>query len=106
MRIEIPKLLASAKGQACVCCRSKDGTVVAAHYTGFRQHKLGKGGGIKCHDLFVAFLCDKCHQRFDSLDASEFKDRWMRKIDQSEQMMFWIMKTWEELYRQGRITFT
>jgi hypothetical protein len=106
MRIEIPKLLASAKDQACICCGSKDGTVVPAHYTGFRQHRFGKGRSIKCHDLFVAFLCKRCHDLFDSVEVSAFPDRNMRKIDQSEQFMFWIMKTWEKLYRDGKIIFT
>ena len=106
MGIEVPKLLAAAKGQACVCCGAKDGTVVAAHYTGFRQHRLGKGKGIKCHDFCVAFLCAKCHSLYDSLDVSDFTDHWMRKIDQSENFMFLILKTWERLYLEGKIKFT
>ena len=77
--------------------------MVAAHYTGLRQHRLGKGRGIKCSDIFTAHLCSKCHAEFDSISNSNFQDRTMRKIDQSEQFMFWIMKTWERLYSQGKI---
>jgi hypothetical protein len=106
MPIRSKEMLASARGQACICCNSMDGTVVAAHYTGFRQHSLGKGTGIKCGDIFTAHLCRKCHAKFDSLDISTFIDRYMRKIDQSEQFMFLILKTWEKLYLQGKIIIT
>lgn len=92
-----------AEGQACVCCGSKDGTVVAAHYTGFRQHSFGKGKSTKGHDLCVAYLCSRCHATFDSLDASDFKDKWMKKIDQSEEFMFLILRTLMMLHKQGRL---
>jgi len=58
------KLLAGSEGEKCVKCGSYEG-VVAAHYTGFRQHAYGKGRGIKCSDLMSAYLCRGCHKYFD-----------------------------------------
>ena len=104
MPIVDKKMLASARGQACICCGALDGSVIAAHYTGMRQHALGKGTGIKCGDIFTAHLCQKCHDIYDSLEASTFDDRFMRKVDQSEQFFYLICKTWERLYLQGKIT--
>ena len=106
MGTKIPKMLASAKRQACIICGADDGTIVACHYTGFRQHMFGKGTGTKCSDLFTAHFCAKCHNTFDSNEVSDYEDRYMRKIDQSEQFMVGILKTWERLYQQGKIKIT
>ncbi len=103
-RPEAKEMLASAKGQACICCGINDGTIVAAHYQGFRSHSLGKGTGIKPHNLFIAHLCSKCHAVFDSYDSSNFPDLFMRKIDRSEAFLYMIVKTWERLFNQGKIT--
>jgi hypothetical protein len=71
------RLRDDAKDQACVRCDINDGTVVSAHYTGFRQIPYGKGTGHKVHDLITAWLCLTCHQHFDqpqqrkSIEASE-----------------------------------
>lgn len=59
-----PKLLADAKGRSCIACGADDGTIVAAHYCGIKQQSLGKGMGIKPHDL-CADLCASCHRCFD-----------------------------------------
>lgn len=94
-------MLTGAKGQSCVNCGVSDGTVVAAHYTGLRSHLLGKGKGIKCHDLMVADLCFKCHNAFDvDYDRSSFE----KKIDLSEQFLFLIAKTLLRRVDQGVIT--
>jgi hypothetical protein len=92
-----------AKGQACVCCGIRDDTVVACHYQGLRSHSLGKGTGMKPHDLFVAYLCTSCHRKFDSYEGSSYDDPFMRKIENSETFLFHILKTWELLYIQGKI---
>ena len=59
------KLTASAKHESCVACGANDGTIVWAHSN---SQKHGKGMGIKAHDVFGAYLCHKCHARYDSND--------------------------------------
>jgi hypothetical protein len=71
----------------------RDGTVVAAHYQGFRSYALGKSKGCKPHDLAVADLCHKCHALFDNYDDSLIADPCMRKIDHSERFLFYILLT-------------
>ena len=61
--IRLPKLLAAANGAPCMACGTSDGTTVAAH-SPFR-HLHGGGMGIKCDDLFVAYLCSHCHDYVD-----------------------------------------
>jgi hypothetical protein len=50
--------------EECLFCGKRDGTVVAAHSN---QSRHGKGGGLKAHDCFVAYLCHACH---DAVDAA------------------------------------
>lgn len=57
------KILDHARGQACTNCGREDGTVVAAHSN---DSRLGKGRGIKAHDIYVAFLDSGCHSWLDS----------------------------------------
>ena len=88
--IRSKKLLDGAKGQSCVNCGAADGTVVAAHYTGMRSHRFGKGTAHKPHDLCIADLCQKCYYKFDvAFDGSSFE----KKIDLSEQFLFLIIQT-------------
>ncbi len=94
-------MLAGAKDQSCVNCGVSDGTIVSAHYTGLRGHLLGKGKGIKCHDLMIADLCYKCHHSFDvGYDGSSFE----KKIDLSEQFLYLIAQTLLRRVDQGIIT--
>lgn len=76
----------AADGQPCVRCGANDGTVVAAHYTGLRQHRFGKGRGRKCSDLLVADLCARCHQRFDV-------DIQRKSVEQSEDFLTCVLLT-------------
>ena len=82
----IPSLLALAKHSACVRCEADDGTIVAAHYTGIRQHSYGKGRSLKGSDIAVAFLCCDCHKYFDQ--PTERKS-----IERSEEFLHCIMLT-------------
>ena len=91
--IRSKKLLAAAKGQSCVNCGVNDDTVVAAHYSGMREHAFGTGKGIKGHDLCIADLCAKCHARFDQYNVSTLDNQLLRDIDQSEQFLYLVMKT-------------
>lgn len=73
-RLEIPKLLAAAEGQSCIKCGREDRTVVAAHYSGLGAHRLGRGGGVKCHDNVAADLCGECHASMDSYaDGNDYE---------------------------------
>ena len=99
--IRSKKLLDGARDQSCVNCGARDGTVVAAHYTGLRGHLLGKGTGHKSHDLCIADLCRACHHKFDvAFDGSSFD----KKIDLSEQFLFLIIQTLIRRIDQGVIT--
>jgi hypothetical protein len=104
------KYLNAAKGQACVNCGVRDGTVVAAHYTGLRQIALGKGKGHKCHDIAVADLCSKCHTAFDKLEAGfqQYDDvthPYIKKIDNSEEFLFRVLLTIIRRLEQGELKF-
>lgn len=103
MIIRSRKYLDGAKGQSCVHCHKKDGTIVAAHYAGLRQHAFGKGRGIKCHDLLVADLCSTCHELFDSGRAGPMhhSDDLLRRIDNSETFLYCVALTMVRRYRQG-----
>jgi hypothetical protein len=76
----------AAKGQACVRCGAKDGTVVPCHYTGLRQHTYGKGHRIKCTDVATADLCSTCHVYFDQ--PTERKS-----VERSEEFLHCILLT-------------
>jgi hypothetical protein len=98
--IRSKKILAAAHGQRCVNCGVKDDTVVAAHYQGLRANLLGKGKGIKPHDLCVADLCASCHRQFDNYELSSMSTKYLRQIDQSEQFLYCIMQTLIRRYGQ------
>lgn len=104
MGTKVPKILGLARGQGCVCCGTNDGTVVACHYQGFRSHSFGKGTGSKPSDLFVAFLCSKCHAKMDTYENTRAScDLWSRKVERSEEFMCYILRTWDMLHKQGHI---
>lgn len=88
-------LLRAAKDRACVRCGMMDGTVVAAHYNGIRQHALGKGMGHKPHDFMAAHLCHSCHAEMD-----QYRDNASPEAH-SEEFMYLIAKTWEQLLADG-----
>jgi hypothetical protein len=107
MNMRSRKYLAGAKDQSCVNCGANDGTVVAAHYQGLRSNLLGKGRGIKPHDLCVADLCRTCHESFDTSTAPVdvgMMSPFAQKIDRSEQFLFLIVKTLLRRLEQGIIT--
>ena len=93
-------MLDGARDQTCVNCGRRDGTVVAAHYTGLRSNLLGKGTGHKPHDLCVADLCSHCHYHFDVAGGG---NSFEQKIDKSEQFLFAIIKTLIRRIEQGVI---
>jgi len=61
-RWECKKLTDMARHYHCMNCGADDGTIVAAHSNSGRH---GKGMAHKAHDVFVAFLCDRCHRWLD-----------------------------------------
>lgn len=62
-----PALLKLARNQPCAWCGCNDGTTVAAHAD---WSDYGKGMGLKAHDCYIAFLCQRCHSYVDQSDAS------------------------------------
>jgi ribosomal protein S27AE len=91
-RLVIPKITEAAEGEACTNCGIQDGTVVAAHSN---WQEDGKGVGKKAHDLFVAFLCGKCHWWLDFSKAPK---------EEKREMFHRAMKrTWLRLWQRGII---
>ena len=103
MPIRSKKLLRGAKDQSCVNCGARDGTVVAAHYTGLRSYSFGKGRGIKPHDLCIADLCASCHNKFDTNHSSlsDMKGEFPKRVDRSEQFLFCVIQTLIRRIDQG-----
>ncbi len=67
-------------------CGLNDGTIVACHYTGLRQHSYGKGRGLKPDDIATADLCRTCHIYVDN--PTERKS-----IERSEDFLHCILLT-------------
>lgn len=83
------------------CARCGAGPTQAAHYTGFRQHSLGAGRGIKAKDIYVAPLCPLCHALADSYQFSSAEDRYTRRLEQSEEFAFYVLQTIEMALAEG-----
>lgn len=67
----------SAKGEACVRCGVRDGSVVWAHSN---EGEHGKGKSLKAHDLLGNYLCFHCHNFYDTGTASrEVKHAFFRE---------------------------
>ena len=67
------KLLDAARHSPCVRCGADDGTIVAAHYTGYRRLSYGGGFGIKVADCVHAALCADCHRTMDQTGRDKSK---------------------------------
>ena len=93
-----PKLLALSRGRPCIKCGLEDGTIVAAHYQGFRSHAYGKGRGIKPHDAMAADLCHRCH---GDADRSRLGDS---REGHSRQFLLLIIASHLQRYAEGRYT--
>ncbi len=90
MSFRSPKLLQAARDQPCQSCGSV-GTTIAAHANSV---KLGKGTGIKCPDLYTAWLCQRCHDLADGRAGRLTREeRWELWIDAYLQ----TVKQWFEL---------
>ena len=95
------KLTQASNGRPCSNCERNDGTIVRAHYSGFRQHQYGKGKGIKGHDLIAADLCCECHALFDMYEMGRGDDPFLRDIDQSEKFLNCVIVTLVRDYKEG-----
>lgn len=75
------KLKDSARNEPCVSCGVDDGTIVWAH-SNFGRH--GKAMSQKAHDIFGAYLCNKCHSAFDNYEVENapiwFIDKWEKSM--------------------------
>jgi hypothetical protein len=78
------KLTQSAKHESCVACGADDGTICWAHSN---EQMHGKGMGIKAHDLFGAFLCHRCHTKYD-----QGKIAWETAMAPTD----WFRQQWEK----------
>ena len=96
MTFRSPLLLKLARDEHCVLCGTRDGTVVAAHYFGYRRHSLGGGMGHKVSDIATAHLCGACHQRMDSYADGNTTER-------SEEFLYAIIRTLDRLAERGLI---
>lgn len=61
-RFESRRLLDHANGAPCMHCGQQDGTTVAAHANAAAYNK---GAHHKADDVFVAYLCARCHAWLD-----------------------------------------
>jgi len=88
-----------------MCGNPNDGTIVAAHYQGFRQHELGKGMGMKPTDSATAYLCHQCHDAVDGRSNEKTIDviSSVNPIVPSEEFLFAIVKTHDWLLSEGVI---
>ena len=88
MRTFSEKVMADARKNSCIRCGSEVG-VYGRHYNGLRQHRLGKGRGIKCHGMAVADFCAVCDKAFQ--EGSTRKDDLVARTNYSEEFLFWCM---------------
>jgi Protein of unknown function (DUF1364) len=94
--MKITKLRDAARDQACVRCHLNDGTVVLAHYFGWRRHAYGGGMSRKGHDAIGAHLCTQCHREMDTLLRSRDK-----RCEHSEEFLHLVCLTIIRLMEQG-----
>lgn len=80
-----------AKDQQCIRCGNSFG-VCLRHYNGFRAHRLGKGRGIKCHDMAGAEFCNECDADFSEANYHKW-DGGSKSIERSEEFLFWCLMT-------------
>lgn len=78
------KVMADARrpDNPCIRC-SSTGSTCGRHYNGIRQHRYGKGRGIKCHPLMVADLCEQCDGFFQ--EGSVSKADYPARVNYSEE---------------------
>jgi hypothetical protein len=100
-RFENPRLLASARGKSCCNCGIEDGTVVSAHSN---KSEHGKGKGLKSHDIFIAYLCHRCHSYIDNQAKEDATGVWGDCPEDRERCFTKAMhKTWLLWARWGWI---
>ncbi len=86
------KITESAKDQPCIRCDTNDGTTMARHYNGLRQHWYGKGRGIKADDIATADFCDACDFIFtEGRNITGDGERAGKSINRSEMFLHYII---------------
>jgi hypothetical protein len=94
MSFRSPKLLTSAKDQACQLCASL-GTTIAAHANSVA---LGKGTGIKAPDYYIAYVCHRCHDLIDGRAGG------LTKEERQELWTTAFIRTVKQWFDQGIVT--
>lgn len=92
------KITKASRGSVCIRCSAPD--AYSCHYNGKRQMALGKGRGIKCHDLATAEFCHACDARFT--EGSIHVD-WETKWERSEEFLYYILQTNIRRLKEGVI---
>ena len=100
------KILKASNGRSCINCGREDGTIVRAHYSGYRSQSYGKGKGIKCHDHISADLCDTCHDTFDRYKGKKGLMSFQEKVDLSEQFLHLCVLSLARDFQEGVIVCT
>ena len=77
-------------GHPCIRCHAQEG-VCGRHYNGLRQHRLGKGRGIKAHPFAVADFCEACDKEFQEGTVS--KADLQARDEYSEEFLFYCLLT-------------
>lgn len=94
------KLTALARGRPCTIrlpgCNGGGESTVAAH---FRSQRIGAGMGIKPPDLFIAFACNRCHDRVDN------RNRIHDGSDVKHAHLMGVLETQKWLLDEGYIRF-
>ena len=85
------KMLDGAADQSCIRC-GRIGETRAAHYSGFRQHMLGKGRGIKGNDRGTADFCHACDTVFSEASYGQWPGG-SKNVERSEEFLFYILLT-------------
>jgi hypothetical protein len=79
------RLHTATAGCRCVRCGAMDGTVVPAHYSGYRKFQYNFGISQKVDDRLTADLCRACHEEMDQKRTND--------VEHSEEFLHLIVLT-------------
>ena len=95
------KLLDLARDESCANCGAEDQTIVSAH-SNLSRH--GKGKSLKAHDVFIAFLCFRCHSWLDQGNGMDPTERFTAsRPDKAEMFSVAMDATTLRLWERGRV---
>jgi hypothetical protein len=80
-----------AQHYPCIRC-GREGETRACHYCGYYAHRLGKGRGVKCHDLAVADFCQGCDDLFSEANYPAWEGG-SKNAERTAEFLFFILLT-------------